>query len=218
MFPSPGAGSPGKAPGRGRCRRSPAALAISGLQILRRRGHLGGTATVRVAEIGPDDHAPSYPTTDDPGNPGNAAGAVCNRRRTCPPAAAMTYLRLEACGRAVSIARAAPAEPSRSPDGAPKPLSGPAAEASNRKGYWPWMSSQPLVPACTWTPPHGFCRLEPNTEVVYKVPDFYSAVHDRGPLGNDPDLRIEWGSRPTRPCSRTRIPSIRGLAGPDECF
>ena len=39
---------------------------------------------------------------------------------------------------------------------------------------------------------HGFMTLEPGTEVVYKVSDYYSPDHDKGLLWNDPALGIQW--------------------------
>jgi len=39
---------------------------------------------------------------------------------------------------------------------------------------------------------HGICTLVPDTQIMYKVDQFYSAEHDRGILWNDPDIGIEW--------------------------
>src|SRR5262245_50146788 len=45
---------------------------------------------------------------------------------------------------------------------------------------------------------HGFCTLEPDTTVFYKVDKVYSAGHDRGVHWADPALAIAWPVTPAQ--------------------
>lgn len=56
--------------------------------------------------------------------------------------------------------------------------------------------NQLLVPAGF---AHGFVTLEPDTEVVYKVTDYYSSEHSRSIRFDDPEIGIKWPLESARP-------------------
>ncbi|SUS06312.1 dTDP-4-dehydrorhamnose 3,5-epimerase [uncultured Defluviicoccus sp.] len=45
---------------------------------------------------------------------------------------------------------------------------------------------------------HGFCTLEPDTQIEYKVSAPYSAEHDGGLAWDDPALNINWPVEPAK--------------------
>ena len=50
-----------------------------------------------------------------------------------------------------------------------------------------------------WVPPgflHGFCTIEPDTEVAYKVTADYDRDAERAVIWNDPDLALPWPVAP----------------------
>jgi dTDP-4-dehydrorhamnose 3,5-epimerase len=68
-------------------------------------------------------------------------------------------------------------------------------QASPAYGKWASVILTPETGNQLWIPggfAHGFCTLEPETIVNYKVTSSYSRPNDKGIRWNDPDIGIEW--------------------------
>lgn len=66
---------------------------------------------------------------------------------------------------------------------------------SSTFGQWVGEILTPENAGQLWVPEgflHGFCTLEPDTEVFYKVTNPYSPEHDGGIAFDDPEIGIEW--------------------------
>ena len=65
---------------------------------------------------------------------------------------------------------------------------------------------------------HGFCTLQPDTEVLYKASAYYDPATERGVLWNDPDLMIEWPITAAEALLSPRDRKLPYLAVLDPCF
>ena len=82
-------------------------------------------------------------------------------------------------------------------------------QGSSTFGCWVAETLTPENGKQLWIPPgfaHGFCSLEPNTIIGYKVTDYYSADCDKGLRWDDPAVGIIW---PTAADPETLSPKDR---------
>lgn len=64
-------------------------------------------------------------------------------------------------------------------------------------GQWAAVELSPAKGNLFWIPPgfaHGFCTLEPDTVVNYKVTSYYAPDCDKGVRWDDPAIGIDWPS------------------------
>ena len=72
-----------------------------------------------------------------------------------------------------------------------------------------------------WVPPgfaHGYVTLEPDSEVIYKVTDYWSPDCERGLAWDDPSLGIDWRLSPTNLILADRDRSNPRLADIEPAF
>lgn len=62
-------------------------------------------------------------------------------------------------------------------------------------GRWISVTLSPEENNQLWVPVgfgHGFCTMEPDTIISYRVTSYYSPENDKGVAWDDPDIAIQW--------------------------
>src|SRR5205085_7173011 len=62
-------------------------------------------------------------------------------------------------------------------------------------GQWVSIELSPELCNQLWVPvgfAHGFCTLEPNSVISYRVTNYYSREDDKGVAWDDPDIEVAW--------------------------
>ncbi|HQT42892.1 MAG TPA: dTDP-4-dehydrorhamnose 3,5-epimerase [Halothiobacillus sp.] len=65
---------------------------------------------------------------------------------------------------------------------------------------------------------HGFCTIEPDTEVIYKVTAGYNREAERAVIWNDPDLALPWPVAPALAILSDKDKMLPRLADCEEWF
>jgi dTDP-4-dehydrorhamnose 3,5-epimerase len=83
---------------------------------------------------------------------------------------------------------------------------------SSTFGKWVAVTLTPEANNQLWVPVgfgHGFCTLEPDSVISYRVTAYYSPDHDKGVAWDDPAIAIDW---PT--CADADTLSVKDRAQP----
>jgi len=84
-------------------------------------------------------------------------------------------------------------------------------------GKWQSVTLSPEENNQLWVPVgfgHGFCTLEPDSTIAYRVTSYYSPENDKGLAWNDPELAIDWpeiADRRTLSTKDRQLPTLQEL-------